>query len=383
MAGCLFLEHLNLCVPDEEAARRFYVDGLGGVVIPKTTNARQLHVNVGSSQFHLLLTPKEGPQLWPGHIELWTSEPLDELHARLQRGGHGSSPEGNEADPQLLVTCPWGNAFVVRAVPERFAVCGSHPGGYGALVAIPRMVHPVVPGAAKVLREYWSSALGCDAELAPMGRGTELVFCVVSFASGQQLVFEEWDDAPVADAYDTLAEAQYHICIYLDASAFEAGFRAAEASRSLYANPRFAQSPPEFGNAMSWEEAAACGQFRVKDLRARPEAAAALALEVEVRSTSHVSCPFQPTDAEADAAPRAAGSGPFAGCSPLPTPPHIKPGFVRIYNGGFGEDAKALAAARRESRDGAGAGAAEGVEAGEAARVGGSDEGQGQGCLVA
>ena len=48
------LEHVNLNIPDEATARAFYIDGLGGVVNPRSSNNRQLHVNAGCSQFHLL-----------------------------------------------------------------------------------------------------------------------------------------------------------------------------------------------------------------------------------------------------------------------------------------------------------------------------------------
>merc|ERR1712166_1031422 len=41
----LLLEHVNLNIPDEKAARAFYLDCLGGVANPVSTNARQLHVN--------------------------------------------------------------------------------------------------------------------------------------------------------------------------------------------------------------------------------------------------------------------------------------------------------------------------------------------------
>eukprot|EP00320_Phaeocystis_rex_P018483 CAMPEP_0119091220 /NCGR_PEP_ID=MMETSP1178-20130426/155577_1 /TAXON_ID=33656 /ORGANISM="unid sp, Strain CCMP2000" /LENGTH=52 /DNA_ID=CAMNT_0007074703 /DNA_START=24 /DNA_END=178 /DNA_ORIENTATION=- len=41
------LEHLNLNVPSETMARAFYVAGLGGVVNPRSTNNRQLHINLG------------------------------------------------------------------------------------------------------------------------------------------------------------------------------------------------------------------------------------------------------------------------------------------------------------------------------------------------
>ena len=58
--------------------------------------------------------------------------------------------------------------------------------------------------------------------------------------------------------------------------------------------PGLARSPPQFGNALTWEEVEACGQFRIKDLGGggHSKEAAALVLELEIRSPKHVSCPL-------------------------------------------------------------------------------------------
>ena len=100
------LEHLNLNIPSEATAREFYVDGLGGVVNPRSSNARQLHINVGASQFHLLhrlsvrgMEPVDVGQVWAGHVELWTTEDLAEVQARLPSGSATLSPEGDDAVP--------------------------------------------------------------------------------------------------------------------------------------------------------------------------------------------------------------------------------------------------------------------------------------------
>ena len=127
------LEHINLNIPDEATARAFYVDGLGGAVNPRTTNSRQLHVNLGASQFHLLrklsvrgMEPVEEAQVWAGHIELWTVEDLAELQGRLPRAelvGAGDALH-------LRCECPWGNRLEVRRAPAGFAPVGAHAGGW-------------------------------------------------------------------------------------------------------------------------------------------------------------------------------------------------------------------------------------------------------------
>ena len=96
------LEHINLNIPSESIARDFYL-GLGGAVNPKTTNWRQLHINIGASQWHLLHSlsrpdatppgkPVITPQLWPGLLELWTTEPLPRLREERHESARALGP---------------------------------------------------------------------------------------------------------------------------------------------------------------------------------------------------------------------------------------------------------------------------------------------------
>ena len=312
------LEHLNLNIPSEATAREFYVDGLGGVVNPRSSNARQLHINMGASQFHLLhrlsvrgMEPVDVGQVWAGHVELWTTEDLAEVQARLPSGSATLSPEGDDAVRLLRVRCPWGNRLEVRRAPTDFAPPGGHPGGCGQLVGMPRLVHFVRPGAAAHLFAFWTGVLRCEAALEAAAVGSTTAAngappvaeaadagaarCTVCFESGQRLVFEEREDAPPHDAYDAdPALAEYHLALYLPtASSFQGAFDAAAAAGLLFANPRFEGGPPEFASALTWEEAEEAGQFRVKDLRG-PAAGdeVGLVLELEVRAPTHVSCPL-------------------------------------------------------------------------------------------
>lgn len=300
------LEHINLNVPCEATARAFYVDGLGGVVNPRSSNSRQLHINVGASQFHLPhrlsvrgMEPVEAAQVWAGHTELWTVEDLGELHSRLP----GAELVGAGDALHIRCQCPWGNRLEVRRAPEGFAPVGAHAGGWEKIVAMPRIVHLVRPGMAPCIAAFWVQIIGCDAATAP-GR------CSVAFASvesvesaesgaGQQLVFEESAAAPPRDAYDVLERHAYHLAFYLPtAAAFRAAFEAAAAAGLLYANARFEGGPPEFASAMTWPDAHACGQFRVKELRgAAPSDEVGLVLELEVRAPTHVSCPLGRSEA--------------------------------------------------------------------------------------
>lgn len=323
------LEHINLNILDEPTARKFYVEGLGAVVNAPSTNDRQLHVNMGVSQFHLLLQystveaikPVTAAQCWAGEIELWTTEPLGEIEERLKKLDF--QPE-RPSDDCLKVQCPWGNHFLLREESPVHGgrTWGSHPSGSGTLSSMPRVVHAVPPGAASRLQAFWTDIMGAsDVELMPSGtpaawdgvEGVEghqpaadgLTQCVVRFGTEpQQLVFAERHTAPPFDAYLRSESAAYHICVYVDdAASFKSVFRKCEESGLLYANPVYARSPPQFGNALSWEEAEQCGQFRIKDLGGGGSTgeAPALVLEMEIRSPKHVSCPLGRRAATPDA----------------------------------------------------------------------------------
>ena len=135
----VLLEHVNLNIPNVDAGRLFYVHCLGGRENPMSTNAWQLHVNLGSSQFHLPFAalPVRGGKLfdvaqtWWGVIELSTEEPLEAIRDRvlvsLQSfevllGPNSTSALIRRSDVDgtsfLAVTCPWGNVFHVSSVSQ-------------------------------------------------------------------------------------------------------------------------------------------------------------------------------------------------------------------------------------------------------------------------
>ena len=351
---CL-LEHLNLNIPSEAAAREFYVAALGGVVQPVTTNWRQLHVNVGASQFHLLTSasrvdvPPPGekvrvPQKWAGVIELLTTEELPAVLARVKATASGdaqpveddvfaavyglgsghwpTSPTLSEDGLRLLCTCPWGNRYIIRQAQRRwgwgtgFVAAGGHPGGAGELVALPLLAHPVAIGCAHAIASFFERILGCEAWLETMklppgaehsaptnqpahlkrdGSAAAALAAVVPFATGQELRFIETADAPSPRAYLQDEDVHgYHVAFYTAShEAYVSAFERAHAAGALYSNPRFEGGKPEFGNAMSRQVALACGQFRVRDLSHPESGELGLMMELEVRSPRHISCPLR------------------------------------------------------------------------------------------
>jgi catechol 2,3-dioxygenase-like lactoylglutathione lyase family enzyme len=362
LGEALLLEHVNLNIPHDSLglASQFYIDALGGALNPRSTNERQLHVNIGASQLHLphRLSVQTGepcvtPQVWCGAITLWTSEPLDEVYRRVEALHARETAGGDEANRlwarpalfapasgarRLLCTCPWGNSYDIVGAPIDFVPAGQHPGGSHGLRAMPRVSHHVRKGAVARLQIFWVDILGCAAGLdevpvsgGVLGHASSTARCTVRFVSGQELVFVEAEDAPTANAYDTDEAAGYHLALYLPThAAFEAAFRRAQAAGLLFENPRFVGGPIEFASAMTWEEADDAAQFRIKDLgrsdgirtaaqkdscgaagasdsptrltapRSKDRVAeAALVLELEVRSPAHVCCPLDSAAAAA------------------------------------------------------------------------------------
>ena len=203
----LMMEQITLDVPDGHLARRFYVHGLGGLAAEArssgggdTSSAAAADVsadiNVGASQIVLRLLTSYKPQapavtasaLFPGHIALWTRESLSDVHARLEEERNALAPaleafcpqlgpqkearlvlNADGVPTQLIATCPHGNKFAVSApvdAPNRpFRVIGQQPGGYAALLALPRVLLTVKHGAASRVHECLTQVLGLASNL--------------------------------------------------------------------------------------------------------------------------------------------------------------------------------------------------------------------------
>jgi hypothetical protein len=425
----LMLEALTLDVPDAHVARTFYVEGLGGVEQQTDSSERvhQLRINAGASQFHLALTstfedsatPVEAPAVWPGHVELWTREHLLEVHARLERQRITLAPvmeafmphlppqpeatlivDDDVADDtvpdRLLAVCPYGNRFVVRNAPPEFKVVGAQPAGFAGLVACPRVVYPVRRGAASRICQFFHDALGVAASLerAPAASSSEAgdggtagegsanaSVCVVSFSSGQQLVFDELEPERLAASFGDGARAsateaaegsmvgateaagrtRCQMTFYVASlEGYRTAFRGAEKAGVVVRDPRYEGAMPETGmqNSLGWAEAASIGQFRLRlPINPRGESdheeregeggISICGIAMTIRSPSHRSFPFPDMKTKGVIIEP---PGFEETLTPLPHPTHpAKPGYVRVpYGRGyFGKAAQELAAAKR------------------------------------
>ena len=381
-----------------------------------------LRVNVGSSQLCLQVQssfaadafPVEDAAVWPGHIELWTQEELSEVHERLERERETLAPAlaafcpglppqppatlvgpAAEAAPaRLLAVCPYGNKYVITHPPaltatgKPFRVIGCQPGGHAGLVSLPRLVHAVPIGAARRVHGFFAEVLGVAATLevgseseergseesrseggdggeAAAGGGESSeggeggpMACMITFASGQVLVFDERAGAEASEDLGTSSGTSsgeqsappsgFALTLYLSSpEAFRTAFRGANNAGLVCTNPRYEGAKPHSANALTWSEAAACHQFRVWSLT-DASGGGGLHLHLTIRSPSHELFPFPDVKGAI-----LEGPGYDKTLTPLPQPTHpAQPGFVRVpYGRGyFGAPAQEIARKKHEQQ---------------------------------
>src|SRR4051812_15211935 len=118
VGNIVHLEHVNLLVPDQITATRFYISGLGLTRDPyMMTGTDNMWVNAGRTQFHL---PTGNPQRFRGTINLVIPDRAG-LLARLTKVKpqlDGTRFAFEEKEDHIAVTCPWGNALRVHE-PDR------------------------------------------------------------------------------------------------------------------------------------------------------------------------------------------------------------------------------------------------------------------------
>ena len=111
LGNILLLEHVNVRVPDQQAATLFYIAGLGLTRDPYLmVSVDNMWANAGQTQFHL---PTGKPNVLQGHVEMIVPD-LDALTRRLaavKPALAGTAFAYEVRDKHVAVTCPWGNQF--------------------------------------------------------------------------------------------------------------------------------------------------------------------------------------------------------------------------------------------------------------------------------
>jgi len=185
------LEHLNLTVPDQQLAIRFYISGMGFTRDPYlVTGLENMWVNIGRSQIHL---PIKKAQVMRGHIGLVVPD-LDALVHRLgmvkEHLAHTAfSFERHTGHVEVM--CPWGNKFRCYKPDEK---------RFGRIVlGMPYLAFDVHRGAAEKIARFYKKILAIPAELEKKGQA---VSANVLVGHHQHLVFNEIEgELPAYDGH--------------------------------------------------------------------------------------------------------------------------------------------------------------------------------------
>ena len=247
VGSIVFLEHVNVQVPDQLLATLFYVVGLGFTRDPyMNVGLNNMWVNVGEQQFHL---PTRPAQVINGHIGLVVSD-LEALQQRLtsvEQGLRGTRFHCEKDGETVSITCPWGNQFRCHEAGPQFG---------DMRLGMPYVEFLVAPHAVQAIVSFYENVLNAPGAVEledgkKVGR--------VRIGRNQSLVFRETNE-PLA-AYDG-----HHIAVYV------ANF----------------SGPYDFLKQRGLiTEEVRNHQFRFKDIVDLDTGKAVFALEHEVRSLHH------------------------------------------------------------------------------------------------
>jgi hypothetical protein len=196
LGNVVFLEHVNVRVPDQRLAAIFYVTGLGltrdPYLFPGIDN---MWINVGRNQFHL---PVGAPQVLRGHVGLVLPDRaalLDRL-AAVRGDLDGTEFAFAEHDTFVEITSPWGNRLRCFEPDRRFG---------RITLGLPYVEFDVPIGTASAIARFYREVFDTRGATAEDDDGP-LARC--SVGPNQDLIFRE-TDRPLPE-YDG-----HHLQIYM------------------------------------------------------------------------------------------------------------------------------------------------------------------------
>jgi len=197
LGNVVALEHVNVLVPDQQAATLFYVAGLGLTRDPYLmASTNNMWINIGRSQIHM---PTGKPQVLRGHVGVVMPdrEALLARLARVQPQLKGTAFRYEEHNEFVEAVSPWGNRMRVFEPDEaRFG---------RVLLGVPYVEFDVPEGTAAGIGSFYREILKTPARIEENGGGRA---AHANVGIGQELVFRETDQ-PIPD-YDG-----HHLQVYL------------------------------------------------------------------------------------------------------------------------------------------------------------------------
>jgi hypothetical protein len=190
------LEHVNVCIPDQQLATLFYVTGLGLTRDPfMMTSIDNMWINVGRSQFHL---PTNSPQVLRGHVAIVVPdrEALIRRLALISEPLSGTRFAYHEHPGYVEVLSPWGNRIHCHAPCDRFG---------RITLGMPYVQFDVPVGTAEAIARFYRQIMGAPASI---GADDGVPCAEIMVGNGQSLIFRE--SPQPAPPYDG-----HHIQIYV------------------------------------------------------------------------------------------------------------------------------------------------------------------------
>jgi hypothetical protein len=181
LGNSIFLEHVNVQVPDQHLATLFYVTGLGLTRDPYLmVSDTNMWINVGRSQFHL---PSGNAQVLRGHtgIVIAGRQALLERLAAVAGKLKGTAFAFSEHNDYIEAICPWGNR--VRCYEPDAARFGR------ITLGIPYVEFEVPVGTAPGICAFYPPIMGIPTEL----KNGDGALARVQMGKDQYLQFRETD----------------------------------------------------------------------------------------------------------------------------------------------------------------------------------------------
>lgn len=198
IGNIVYLEHVNVQIPDQGTATRFYVAGLGLTRDPYLmVGTDNMWVNVGRSQFHMP-SREPAPQRVRGTVGLVVPD-LDVTERLLERaapGLDGTDFGYRRTNDAIEATCPWGNRLRVHAPSAAFGPVD---------LGMPYVEFDVPVGTAERIARFYTEIMGASAKVTDRGGAPAAEVTAGAF---QALVFRE-TEAPMPE-YDG-----HHVAIYI------------------------------------------------------------------------------------------------------------------------------------------------------------------------
>ena len=159
LGNIVFLEHVNIRVPDQRPATLFYMAGLGLTRDPYLmASVTNMWANAGRSQFHL---PTGGPEVLRGVVGLVTPDrkALLERLEKVREPLKDTKFSFEARNDVVEATCPWGNRIRIHE-PDRAR--------FGPIqLGMPYVEFAVPEGSARGIARFYREIMG-----APSGTGS-------------------------------------------------------------------------------------------------------------------------------------------------------------------------------------------------------------------